>query len=174
MGCPIRIPTAPEAPDLGFLRRARGLRRLGIALLLTFLLLGVVGAFGVRVATASATGGGYELTVTYAAVSRPALATPWSVEVRHRGGFNGPITIATTNDYFDLFDENGFDPDPTRVTATPESIVWEFEPPPGDTLMVSLDARLEPRIQWGRSATTSVLMDGKPVVAVSYRTRVMP
>jgi hypothetical protein len=96
------------------------------------------------------------------------------VEVRKRGGFDGPITLATTGDYLDMFDENGLDPDPSSSTATEDLIVWEFEPPSGDTLTVSFDARLEPAVQVGRSGETAVLVDGRSVVRVAYTTRVMP
>lgn len=121
------------------------------------------------------TGGGYELTVTYGQVTRGGLATPWAVKVHHPGGFVGPTTISTSTSYLDLFDENGFEPEPSKVTATPDEVIWEFEPPPGDTLRVSLDARIEPAAQWGRSAETSVLgEDGQPVVTARYKTWVLP
>jgi hypothetical protein len=65
--------------------------------------------------------------------------------------------VATSSKYLDLFDENGFDPELSTTTATPESVIWQFDPPPGDTLAVSLDARIEPSVQWGRQGETSVL-----------------
>jgi hypothetical protein len=42
------------------------------------------------------------------------------------GGFNGPVTIATTGDYFDLFVENGLDPDPEAATTSGDLLIWEF------------------------------------------------
>lgn len=132
--------------------------------------------FGVRTAEVSDSGGGYELTVHYASVTRPGLATPWSAEVRRTGGFEDPVTIASTNAYFDLFDENGLDPDPSKVTSDGERIIWEFEAPEeGDTLAISFDARIEPGQQFARTtATTTVMQDGAPVASVRYRTFVMP
>jgi hypothetical protein len=53
-------------------------------------------------------------------------------------------------------------------------VIWEFDPPDGDTLGVSLDARVEPGAQWGRQGETSILVDGKPVVTAKYRTWVLP
>jgi hypothetical protein len=167
-------PTAPERYPLARLRRARSLRRVFILFLGLFLLLGLTGFLGVRSGTVSASGAGFDLTVTYAVVTRPGLATPWSIEVRRDGGFDGPVTIATTGDYLDMFDENGLDPDPSSATATPEVVIWEFEPPDGDTLTITLDARIEPAVQWGKSAVTSVLVGGSPVVEVHYRTWVVP
>ena len=145
-----------------------------MAALFVFLAAGLTGRFGVLTRTTSARSGGYELTVTFGQVSRGGLATPWSFEVHRPGGFTGPITVSTTSSYLDLFDENGFDPQPASETATPDAVIWEFEPPDGDTLAVSLDARIEPGVQWGRTGETSVLVDGKPVVTAKYQTRVLP
>lgn len=150
-------------------------RRIVLALLFAILLAGIAGAFGVRTREATAIANGYELTVTYAAVTRPGLATPWSVDVRRPGGFlEGPITIAASGEYLDMFDENGLDPQPSASTADPEFVVWEFDPPMGDTLSVSFDARLEPAKQWGRSGTVKVLDGETELVEVSFRTWVMP
>ena len=155
-------------------RRHRIERRVGLGVVFVVLALGAANLLGVREATATASGGGFELSVTYASVSRPGLSTPWTVRVRSPGGFEGPVVLATTPDYFELFDENGLDPDPRESTSTEEATVWEFAPPRGEILVVSFDARLEPAFHTGRSATTSVLVDGEPVVSVSYRTVVMP
>ena len=135
---------------------------------------GLTGWLGVRTATTTARGGGYELTVTYGRVSRPGLATPWSLEIHHPGGFDGPVMVSTNNTYLDLLDENGFDPQPSKSTATADEVIWEFDPPDGDTLGVSLDGRVEPGVQWGGTGVTSVLVDGKPVVTAKYKTWVLP
>ena len=156
------------------LKRARAARRVGLAALFAFLALGAANVFGVRSAVVSASRGGYDLTVTYGAMSRAGLATPWAVEVRREGGFDGPVTLATTYDYFDLFDENGLDPDPSAVTTDGERIIWVFEPPPGEILSISFDARISPAVQVGKSAETSVLVGGRSVVGVRYTTGVMP
>ena len=167
--------TVPEdAANPSEQRRHRIERRVGLGVVLVVLALGAANLLGVRAATISASGGGFELIVTHASVSRPGLATPWTVRVRSPGGFDGPVVLATTSRYLELFDENGLDPDPRTATATGELTIWEFEPPPGEELTVTFDGRLEPAFHTGRSATTSVLVDGEPVVTVSYRTVVMP
>lgn len=168
------VPTAPEEPDLAQARRSRIFRRGFMTLLCGFLAAGLAGYLGVTSRTATAEGGGYRLTVTYGQFTRGGLATPWSFEVHHPGGFDGPVTVSTTSSYLDLFDENGFDPDPSKSTATPDEVIWEFEPPEGDTLAVSLDARIEPAAQWGRTGETSVIVDGGKVVSVTYKTWIMP
>ena len=168
------VPTAPDGPDLLRSRRARTVRRLFLALLAAVLVFGLAGGLGVRSRMTTARGGGYELTVTYGQVTRPGLATPWSLEIHRPGGFDGPVTVSTNTKYLDLFDENGFDPQPSKSTATPDVVVWEFEPPDGDTLGVSLDARIEPGAQWGRMGETSVLVAGEPVATAKYKTWVLP
>lgn len=169
--------TAPPAADMGRLRRARWGRRGFFVAVTTFLVLGALGRYGVRTGEVSGTGGGYEVTVRYAEVSRGGLATPWSVEVRRQGGFsNGTVDLATTSSYFDIFDANTLDPQPAESTSDGERIIWTFNTPAeGDTLRVSFDARTEPAVQFrGVDATTSVVDDGVDLASVSYRTFVMP
>ncbi len=168
------VPTAPEESSLLRSRRSRAVRRLFMILLFGVLVLGLTGTLGVRTGTVTARGGDYELTVTYARVARPGLAAPWSLEIRHPGGFDGPVTVSTDTKYLDMFDENGFDPQPSTSTANADTVFWEFEPPDGDTLSVSLDARLEPGVHWGKTGETSVLVDGEPVVTARYKTWVLP
>jgi hypothetical protein len=169
------LPTVPEdAAGPSEQRKHRIERRVGLAVVFAVLALGAANLLGVRAATASASGGGFELSVTYASVSRPGLATPWTVRVRSPGGFDGPVVLATTSRYLALFDENGLDPDPSEATSTRDTTVWEFATPPGEELTVTFDGRLEPAFHTGRSGETSILVDGEPAVSVSYRTVVMP
>ncbi|MDP9070221.1 MAG: hypothetical protein M3N68_02840 [Actinomycetota bacterium] len=173
---PAATSTAPREHGAGPARRALRLRQLFLVALGTFLVLGVLDVFGVRSREASATGGGYQLTVRYAAVSRPGLATPLSMEIRRAGGFHGPVRLATTARYMELFDENGLSPDPVSATSDGERAIWEFEPPEGsDTMTVSFDVRLEPGVQLvAERATTELLQGDLAVVSVGYRTWVMP
>ncbi len=97
-----------------------------IGVLALIVVLGAVGVFGMRSTSVTASGGGYQLTVEYAAVSRAGLDTPWTVTVRHPGGFTGPITLATTDNYFTMFETQGLTPARTprrwpRVTGTSSS-----------------------------------------------------
>lgn len=171
----VSLSTVPVEVPFGRQRRARALRRTFLAALAIFVVLGALGAFGVRTGTAASSGGGYELEVRYPKVARPGLAVPWSVVVRRAGGFDGPIVMASTARYFDLFDENSLNPDPDMSTSDGARIIWEFSPPEaGDTFEVSLDTRTGPNVQWGSVGETAVLVDGEPVVSVRYRTRVMP
>ncbi len=169
------LSTIPAEVPLDALRRARVARRAFLTFVAVFVALGTIGVFGVRSGTVRSSGGGYTLEVRYPEVARPGLSVPWSVTIRHPGGFDGPLTLASTASYFDLFDENSLDPDPDASTSDGERVLWEFETPEsGDTMEVSLDTRMGPNVQWGTRGQTAVLVDGKPVASVEYRTWVMP
>ena len=114
------------------------------------------------------------MKVTFASVTRAGLATPWVAEITHEGGFHGPIVLETTGDYWKLFDENGLDPEPSASRTNGDFLVWEFDPPDGDTLVVDFDARLAPAVHLGTGATTRVMVEGSPVAQVHYDTRVVP
>ena len=170
-------PTAPPPTDAARQARARTARRFFVALLALFLLGGALDLYGVRTRSRSANGGGYELTVEYASVSRPGLATPFSFEVRRPGGFPQGLTVASLSSYFDAFDENGFSPTPETETDDGERTIWQFAPSESDTMEVSLDARIEPGVQLTRvKGLVEVLSGpaGSAVVAVPFSTFVMP
>lgn len=168
--------TLPERLSEAKVKRARDGRRVMLGLLVVFVLLGAAGVFGTRTAEASGSGGGFEVTVTYPAVTRPGHAVKYEVEVRRAGGFEGePLRMRFAADYFDLFDENGFTPDPEAATADGDHDYFEFLPPTGEVFRIAVDTRVEPAVQRGRRGEVSVLDgSGVPVVTVSYRTRVWP
>lgn len=166
--------TIPEPQPIERIKRGRALRRIFNVLLAVFLIAAVAGVFGVRSRKATASAEGYEVTVTYAAVSRPGLATPWSVDVRRVGGFEAAATIAVTSDYVDMFDENGLDPDPAVARADADFVYWTFDVPPGETLGVSFDARIEPGVQWGREGVVKLIRESRTIVEVPFKTWVMP
>jgi hypothetical protein len=154
--------------------RGHAVRRATIGVLALIVLLGAVGAFGMRTGTARTTGGGYALSVTYAKVSRAGLDTPWRVTVHHPGGFNGPITLATTASYFSMFESQGLTPQPDSETVAGRYQYQSFSPPPGDTFTLIFDAYIQPASQRGRSAQTALIIGGREVARVSYRTRLVP
>ena len=122
MSAPQRsLPTPPDDDDVGYQRREPWVRRVFVVLLAAFVLAAALGVPGVGRRWSRLLGMGYELTVHYRRVTRPGLATPWSVEVRSLDGaeFDGPVVIETTADYFGLFDETGSTRSrrPTRPTV---------------------------------------------------------
>ena len=54
-------------------------------------------------------------------------------------------------------------------------VIWEFDAPEGDELLVSYDARIEPAAQEGRRGSVALLGEGGVVlVQVDVTTRLMP
>ena len=162
------------------LRRRRWRYGTTTLVLTAVMVLGVVDAlgwwdaYGVDDATVRASGGGYELAVRYGTVSRPALATPFEITVRRVAGFSEPVMLQVDRAYLTMWDENGLIPAPSAETTRGEWLLWEFEPPAGDTLTVWYDARIEPAAQSGRDGSVAVLHDGQPVATVDFHTRVLP
>jgi hypothetical protein len=168
----------PEAgDDVSRRRRRYGLTSAVLALLMAA---GVIDAidlvdvYGVDDDTVRAAGGGYDLAVRYGSVTRPALATPFEIVVRRPGGFDGPITVGVDRAYLEMWDENGLIPAPSAETSAGELVLWEFDPPVGETLTVWYDARIEPAAQSGRSGSVAVLENDIAQVEVTFHTRVWP
>ena len=168
------LSTEPPTQPAGKLKLARAGRQATLGVLAAFVGLGIVGMWGSRSSVVSASSGGIELSVRYPAVTRSGMPVEWQMEVHRKGGFEGPVVLATSLDFLDLFDVNDLQPQPSSSHTNGGMLIWEFDPPDGDTLLVSVDAVAEATIHWGRTSTTSVLIDAAPTVTVRYRTRVMP
>ncbi len=140
------------------------------------LLLGISGFLGIRSSTVTARSpDGWTLRVEHAQVTRAGIAVPFHVTVQHVGGFSGPVTLALSNSLPERFDFQNFYPNPGKETATASRLLYEFDPPPGNTLRISLDARTAPD-QNGSTEVyhTAVLVDGQVVASVRFRMWVMP
>jgi hypothetical protein len=166
--------TDPDPTTIRQLRRSRLGRRILLSALGVIILLGASSLLGAHTSTREASGGGYDLKLVYPSVTRPGLAIRWILFVHRADGFKGTVQVATTSTYFNLFDFNNVDPMPSTSTSWGDLSIWEFDPPVGDTLRITMDARLEPARQHGGAATTSILENELPVVSIHYRTRVMP
>jgi hypothetical protein len=114
------------------------------------------------------------LTVDYARVTRPALASPFALEVTRSGGFDEPIEVAISRQWIEVWDENGFVPEPDASTGDPSWVVYEFAPPDGDTLRVFYDARLEPARQESVAGAVQVREFGAAIAEVRFETTVRP
>ncbi|HEX7097021.1 MAG TPA: hypothetical protein VF183_14130 [Acidimicrobiales bacterium] len=165
----------PDASSERYLRNRRISSNVIIALLAVVFVLGLTNVIGVESDTTSATNGDVTLEVRHGTISRPGLATPFAVTVTRAGGFDGPVTVGITNDYLSIFDENTLSPTPASETTMDGWLLWEFEPPAGDTLSITLDARIEPARQAGASGHVAVFDDRhEPVVEVEVKTRIWP
>jgi hypothetical protein len=171
----------PQNSTLGDVRPAsagprpvRG-RSILVAALLLIVTAGAAGLFGVRTTTNTATGGGYEVSVEYAWIARAGLDVPWTVTVHRAGGFTGPISLAVTGDYFDIYESQGLDPEPAAQSADAEFLYWTFDPPPaGEDFTIDFDAYIQPASQWGASGEVRLLEDATPVVTVPFTTALVP
>jgi hypothetical protein len=169
----------PRSTLAGIETRAEGRwaiwsRRGFLVLLLAFVLAGLSGLLGVRTTTAESSAGGYDLSFRYATSARAGLDVPWEVTLVHAGGFGHDVRLAVTGDYFDVFETQGFTPEPSDATRDADTLYLTFAAPPGDTLRVSYDAYIQPSSQLGRDGTLSVLEDGSPVASVDFSTRLLP
>jgi len=167
--------TIPPEPDLRTMRRAQLMRRSFLIAMFVFLALALATRLGVHSSNVMASAHGYTMRVTYAAVTRPGLDTPFVIELRHPGGFKGQITFAVRAKYLELFDKNGgLDPDPSQSSSDDAYVYWTFDPPSGDVMRASLDAILAPGQQWGERGVVRLMDKDTPIVGVSFRTWVMP
>jgi hypothetical protein len=129
---------------------------------------------GVRTSSVSAQHDGYTVTLHYPSVARAGLDTPWQVTVNHPGGFGAQLTLAITGSYFNIFETQGFHPNPSDETRDGNTLYLTFTAPPGDTFVVDFDTYVQPASQQGRSATLTVIDGGAAKVSVDYHTRLMP
>lgn len=169
--------TAPPEISTRRIRWARFLRRVFFLLICGILVAGALNELGVKSGEATASGGGYEMTVTYDERTRPGLAITLEVELRRQGGFTGSVALSMTAAYFDSLDLNSVDPEPLGGTSTADEEILYFEAPKtGDTMAVGFDARIQPNVQARRlKLTVSVLDDaGRPLASTRIETLVMP
>ena len=129
---------------------------------------------GVHTSTVSAERGGYAVTLDYPSVARAGLDTPYQVTVTHPGGFGKQLTLAITGSFFNIFETQGFHPNPSDETRDGTNLYLTFTAPPGDTFVVDFDTYVQPASQQGRTATLTVIDGGVPQVSVDYHTRLMP
>lgn len=154
-----------------------GLRKISIALIVGLAVLGLAGVLGVWTTKAQEASEGLSISVRHAMVTRPGLATPFSIEVHTEDGSQlpSPVTLRVASPYLSMFDQHGLVPDPSSSHRTEEWTWWTFEVPQGaSSFEFTLDARVEPSVQWGRKATAAVEIDGQEMVAVDFATWVMP
>ncbi len=172
-GDPARTSTIPLDDGLVASRRGLWWRRGILAVLTLFVLAALTQQLGVRTDTVEGASGDLHVTIRYADRVRGALASPFSLTIERAGGFDGPIEVRTRQSYLEIFDDNGFEPDAASMTTEDGFVIWEFDPPPGDSLQIILDARIEPGVFGREQGTTTVSADGD-AVTLDYTTWVAP
>jgi hypothetical protein len=152
-------------------------RRLVLVLVLLLVALNLGGMLGVRTDTVTRTKGGYTLSLDYPATGRAGLDVRWRVHVQHRGGFDKELTLALTGDYFDIFETQGFFPEPSAQVRDGEMLYLTFDAPDGESFTLDYDAYIQPASQRGHEGHLAVVdrsTGGAELVAVDYRTRLVP
>ena len=88
-----------------------------LGVMLCLVLAGLLGLVGVRTAkTSTEREGPWSVTVEHATVARAGLDAQWEVTVTRDGGFGAELVLAVTGDYFDIFETQGFSPEPSDST----------------------------------------------------------
>lgn len=152
--------------------------RRGFLAALTLALAGaLLGAFGDRTArtTATSADGRWTLSLLHATLSRAGLDVPWEVTVTRDGGFEGPVVLGVTGSYFDLYETQGFRPEPAASYRDGSTLFLEFEPPPsGEVLVVAYDAYIQPASRQGSEGTVAVRSGDEVLVSLDFDTDLLP
>jgi hypothetical protein len=172
----VRIPGSTleglESSDEG--RVAVWFRRGFLTLLFLVIVGALFGLLGVHTTTSSASEGPWSVSVEHAGIARPGLDVPFDVTITHQGGFDSDVVLAVTADYFDIFESQGVDPEPSDETEDGSTLYLTFNKPPGDTLTVSYDIYVQPASQIGRSGSLSVVDGGRRMATVDFKTFLIP
>ena len=150
-------------------------RRAFMMVLVVVVVAGLAGVLGVRDATSQASEDGWSLRLQYAGTARAGLDVPFTATVRHDGGLGKQVTLALTGDYLDIYETQGFHPEPSAQTRDGRTLYLTFDTPPsGDTMTVTYDAYIQPAAQRGAEATLAVWDGGREVAPVHVDTRLLP
>lgn len=127
--------------------------------------------FGVLSGEAHAVADGCEFHVEFPRVARPGLAAPLDFTVTCEETIDQPVVIVIDDAYLAMWDQNGLQPEPSSTRSDGQAVVWEFDPPMGNTLHVRWDARIEPAVQAGHRAQVRLV---NPAMAVNIETIIRP
>jgi hypothetical protein len=173
---PERTSTIPSDPAPAWRNFERALRVVAVLVVGGIVLAALLGWVGVRLGTVAASDGNLDVSVRYAELTRPGMATPFTIEVATRDGspLPGRVHVALPSGYLALFDENGLDPEPVESDADAHTTFLTFEPTRGhSTISIDFDARLQPDVHRGKAARVTVRA-GEDRSTVTFRTRVLP
>jgi hypothetical protein len=149
-------------------------RRAALTVIALIVVAGLVGVLGVHTSSAAAERAGWKLSVDYPKVARAGLDIRWRVHVQHPGGFGKTLTLAVSSSWWEIFETQGFFPQPDGMQRDGDTTYLAFDDPPGDTFVLDYDAYIQPAAQVGRTAHLGVVEGGSEVVGVDWRTRLVP
>jgi hypothetical protein len=103
--------------------------------------------------------------------TRAGLDVPLTIDLHRAGGFTGPITIRVSSGYLQIFDVEGFSPEPASQSADEDHLYWTFSPPPaGEDFRLDLNASVMSSSQLRSTGEIAVVVDGAPAVTVDTET----
>jgi hypothetical protein len=155
-------------------RRLRIIRRLALAVLALIVLGAVVGFFGERSRTVTATGRGYTIEVRYPSVVRDGPPASVTITVRHPSGFDGPVELVVDSAYLSAFEQPEVSPQPDSEQSAADDVVWSFSPPDGTTLVVQLEGQLSSKAVFAHHGRVAVQDQGQTAAEVAFTTWVWP
>lgn len=120
--------------------------------------------------------GGLVLGIEFPQIARAGEPAPLHITVEAAAGFGDVIQLKMCDELFNDLDFQNWYPNPAAETAVPSGVIYEFDPPPsGNTIEISLDARVAPG-QFGETddCQISVLVEDEPVVSAIFTTWRMP
>ena len=131
---------------------------------------------GVRTVSRTASAAGWRLALRYPAVARAGLDVVWQATVDRPGGFGKKLTLAITGDYFDVYETQGFHPQPSDETRDGRFLYLTFAAPEGERFVVDFDTYVQPAAQRGRSGTVAVVDNTTfaTIVSLRFQTRLVP
>lgn len=172
---PSNLSTVPEELPTGWDRFDRTLRAVTFAIVAGVVIAALAGVAGLTTDMKSATTDELRVSVFYARVTRPGIASPFQIKIETPHGERLPpeLQVDVPVDYLAIFDENGLDPEPDSVSSDGETETWIYHPDEA-VLSIDYDARLQPNIHSGTRATISVRSDTTDTISVQIRTKVFP
>lgn len=150
-------------------------RRAGLLVIVVVVLAGLFGFLGDRVGVVERFGpDGHQLRLEYAQTSRPGLDVPFEVRLTKPEGLDPEVTLAITGDYLDLYETQGWYPEPTEQTQDGEWVYLTFATEGQPVMVINFDAYIQPNAVLPRSGQLAVVVDGQPVDPLSFRTVLFP
>jgi len=150
-------------------------RRAGFFVLLLFVLAGLFGFLGDRVGVVEGPApDGHHLSLEFAQTSRPGLDVPFEIRVTRPEGLDPEVTLALTGDYLDLYETQGWYPEPTEQTRDGEWVYLTFATEGQPVMVIDFDAYIQPTAVLPQSGQLALVVDGEPVDPLSFRTVIFP
>lgn len=155
--------------------RALFWRRGGFLLLVLVVLAGLLGFLGDRVGVVEGPAGdGHHLRLEYAATARPGLDVPFEIRLTRPEGLDPEVTLALTGEYLDMYETQGWYPEPTEQTRDGEWVYLTFATEGQPEMVIDFDAYIQPTAVRPKSGQIALVVDGQPVAPLPFRTFLFP